>query len=44
MLRERRSVAELEEILAERLALLRTGAIGPDVHESIPPRRRKNAA
>ena len=43
MLRERRSVAELEEILAERLALLRAGVIGPDVHESIVPRKR-NAA
>ena len=43
MLRERRSVAELEEILAERLALLRAGTIGPDVHEWIAPRRRKAA-
>ena len=42
-LRERRSIAELEEILVERLALLRAGAIGPDVHEWIAPRKR-NAA
>ncbi len=44
MVRERRSVAELEVILAERLSLLRTGAIGPGVPESIAPRRRRNAA
>ena len=43
MLRERRSVAELEAILAERLALLRAGAIGPDVHEWIAPRKRNTA-
>ena len=43
MLRERRSVAELEVILAEQLALLRAGAIGPGVHEWIAPRKR-NAA
>ena len=43
MLRERRSIAELEEILAERLALLRAGVIGPDVHEVIAPRKRKVA-
>ena len=35
MLRERRSVAELEEILAERLALLKSGAIGPNAYERI---------
>ena len=35
MLRERRSVAELEEILSERLALLKTGAIGPNAYERI---------
>lgn len=29
MLLERRSIAELEDILSERLELLRTGAIGP---------------
>lgn len=30
MLRERRSIAELEELLAERLDLLRSGAMGPN--------------
>jgi len=35
MLRERRSVAELEETLAERLALLKSGAIGPNAYERI---------
>jgi RNA polymerase-binding protein len=30
MLRERRSIPELEEILSERLELLRTGEIGPE--------------
>ncbi|SDR89593.1 RNA polymerase-binding protein [Friedmanniella luteola] len=35
MLRERRSVAELEEILAERLALLKAGTIGPNAYERI---------
>ena len=29
MLRERRSIAELEDLLAERLDLLRSGAVGP---------------
>jgi len=29
MLRERRSIAELEDLLAERLDLLRSGALGP---------------
>jgi len=33
MLRERRSIAELEEILAERLALLRSGVVGPNSYE-----------
>jgi len=28
MLRERRSIAELEELLAERLSLLRSGELG----------------
>jgi hypothetical protein len=32
-LRERRSLPELEEILSERLALLRSGAIGPNAYE-----------
>jgi len=43
MLRERRSLPELEELLAERLALLRDGTIGPGA----PPRlfgRTKRAA
>jgi hypothetical protein len=35
MLRERRSVGELEEILAERVALLRSGAIGPNAYERV---------
>ena len=43
MLRERRSVADFEEILAERLALLRAGTIGPDVHKWITPRKGKAA-
>jgi RNA polymerase binding protein RbpA len=43
MLRERRSVAELTELLAERLALLKTGAIGPGVPERITTKKR-NAA
>lgn len=41
MLLERRSVTELEEILAERLALLRGGEIGPaHLHRG---RKRKSA-
>ena len=43
MLRERRSVAELEEILAERVALLKAGAIGPGVSERIAPRKKSAA-
>ena len=35
MLRERRSVEELEELLAERLALIKSGAIGPNAYERI---------
>ncbi|MBA8794996.1 hypothetical protein FHX74_002624 [Friedmanniella endophytica] len=34
MLRERRSIAELEELLAERLDLLRSGAMGPNYRSS----------
>jgi hypothetical protein len=30
MLRERRSIAELEDLLAERLNLLRSGSLGPN--------------
>jgi hypothetical protein len=43
MLRERRSVAELEETLAERLALLKSGAIGPNAYERIAVARHKAA-
>ena len=35
MLRERRSLDELETILAERVALLKSGAIGPNAYERI---------
>lgn len=35
MLRERRSVEELEELLAERLQLIKAGVIGPNVYERI---------
>ncbi|WP_375433327.1 RNA polymerase-binding protein RbpA [uncultured Friedmanniella sp.] len=35
MLLERRSLPELEEILSERLALLKSGAIGPNAYERI---------
>jgi hypothetical protein len=38
MLRERRSISELEEILSERLTMLRAGEIGP-VHLHRSPRR-----
>ena len=43
MLLERRSVAELEEILAERLALLKSGAIGPNAYERIAAAGKKKA-
>jgi hypothetical protein len=33
MLRERRSIAELEELLAERLDLLRSGELGPNYRD-----------
>jgi len=40
MLRERRSIPELEDILSERLELLRTGAIGPaHLHRATSSRR-----
>ena len=42
MLLERRSIKELEEILAERLALLRGGEIGP-AHLHRPSRKSKSA-
>jgi RNA polymerase-binding protein len=34
MLRERRSIAELEDLLAERLDLLRSGALGPNYNST----------
>ena len=34
-LRERRSLADLEELLSERLALLKSGAIGPNAYEQV---------
>lgn len=43
-LRERRSLAQLEEILAERLALLKTGVIGPNAYERIAPAGKRKAA
>ena len=41
---ERRSVAELEVLLAERLALIKTGAIGPNVYERIATAGKRKAA
>ena len=41
---ERRSVAELEELLAERLALLNSGVIGPNAYERIGTAGKKKAA
>ena len=43
-LRERRSLAELEAILAERLALLRSGVIGPNAYERIAAAAKKKAS
>ncbi len=44
MLLERRSVDELEEILTERLELLRGGEIGPPhLHRAAAKKRRKTA-
>ena len=43
MLRERRSVSELEDLLAERLSLLKSGAIGPNAYERIAMRGAKRA-
>jgi hypothetical protein len=40
MLRERRSIAELEALLAERLAMLRSGTIGPNAYEVIAAKGR----
>lgn len=42
MLLERRSVDELEELLAERITLLRNGEIGPP-HLHRPTRKKKTA-
>ncbi len=44
MLRERRSVAELEELLAERLALIKAGKIGPNAYERIAMTGRRRAS
>ena len=41
MLRERRSIAELEDLLAERLDLLRSGELGPNY--AATNRSRKSA-
>ena len=41
IVRERRSGAELEELLAERLALLKSGTIGPGVHQELSPAKRQ---
>jgi hypothetical protein len=45
MLMERRSMADLEEVLAERLAVIRgkRGADGRDQASSHSPRQRKSA-
>ena len=44
MLRERRSIKELEDILAERLDLLRGGEIGPaHLHRPRKAKRRQSA-
>lgn len=42
MLRERRSIAELEDLLNERLDLLRSGEVGPS-HLARPTRAKKSA-
>jgi hypothetical protein len=45
MLLERRSIAELEEILAERVELLRSGEIGPaHLHRTKPSSTKKKTA
>jgi rubredoxin len=44
MLLERRSIPELEDILSERLELLRTGAIGPShLHRTRATKAKKSA-
>jgi hypothetical protein len=42
MLLERRSIKELEDILSERLELLRSGEIGP-AHLHKPSKKKKSA-
>jgi hypothetical protein len=44
MLRERRSIAELEDLLAERLDLLRSGAAGASASAAARPTRTKKTA
>jgi hypothetical protein len=41
---ERRSVAELEALLAERLALIKAGVIGPNAYEQIATAGKRKAA
>jgi hypothetical protein len=43
MLRERRSIAELEELLAERLSQLRSGELGSTALSSRGARPKKSA-
>lgn len=43
MLRERRSIAELEDLLAERLDLLRSGELGPNYAATNSRSTRKSA-
>ncbi len=44
MLRERRSIAELEDLLAERLTLLRSGEVGPAAFARPTTSRSKKTA
>ena len=43
MLRERRSIAELEDLLAERLTLLRAGELGSTAWSRTAPSKKKTA-
>jgi rubredoxin len=43
MLRERRSIPELEELLAERLDLLRSGELGPNYAATSGGKSKKTA-
>jgi hypothetical protein len=43
MLRERRSIAELEDLLAERLTLLRAGELGSTAWSRAAPTKKKTA-